>query len=77
MAAKGTYKPINAVGQRFCHSTKSLDIKSCLIHVYVGFAATVLDQGQIREYGTRTQLAADPDTHFAHLLRSGLDKVLT
>ena len=40
-------------------------------------AIMILEQGQIREFGKRAQLAADPDTHFAHLLRSGLDEVLT
>lgn len=32
----------------------------------------ILDSGHIQEYGVRTQLAADPTTRFAHLLRTGL-----
>jgi ABC-type multidrug transport system fused ATPase/permease subunit len=30
----------------------------------------VLEGGRMREYGSRAQLAADPDSHFAHLLRT-------
>jgi ATP-binding cassette, subfamily B, bacterial len=30
----------------------------------------VLEGGCMREYGSRAQLAADPDSHFAHLLRT-------
>lgn len=32
----------------------------------------ILDHGQIQEYGPRAQLAADPTSRFAHLLRTGL-----
>jgi ABC-type multidrug transport system fused ATPase/permease subunit len=30
----------------------------------------VLERGRMREYGSRAQLAADPDSHFAHLLHT-------
>lgn len=36
----------------------------------------ILDNGQIREYGRRTQLLRDQNSRFAHLLRVGLDEVL-
>jgi ATP-binding cassette subfamily B protein len=36
----------------------------------------ILDEGQVQEYGVRQQLAADPTSHFAHLLQTGLVEVL-
>jgi ATP-binding cassette subfamily B protein len=35
----------------------------------------VLDDGQVREYGPRRDLAADPDSHFAELLRIATEEV--
>ena len=37
----------------------------------------ILEQGQEIEYGPRRQLAADPDSHFCRLLRTGIEEVLT
>ena len=36
----------------------------------------ILDAGRVVEYGPRVQLAADPTSRFAHLLRTGLEEVL-
>jgi ATP-binding cassette subfamily B protein len=36
----------------------------------------ILEDGQILEHGARETLAADPDSHFARLLRTGLHEVL-
>ncbi len=36
----------------------------------------ILSEGRVLEYGERAMLAADPETHFARLLRSGLEEVL-
>jgi ABC-type multidrug transport system fused ATPase/permease subunit len=36
----------------------------------------ILDDGRIREYGPRAELAADPASQFAHLLHVGMDEVL-
>jgi ATP-binding cassette subfamily B protein len=36
----------------------------------------ILEAGRILEYGPREQLARDPDSHFAHLLRTGMEEVL-
>jgi len=36
----------------------------------------ILEQGQAIEQGPRRQLAADPDSHFARLLRTGIEEVL-
>ncbi len=36
----------------------------------------ILDSGRILEYGPREQLARNPDSHFAHLLRTGMEEVL-
>jgi ABC-type multidrug transport system fused ATPase/permease subunit len=36
----------------------------------------ILDEGKIMERGARARLAADPASHFAHLLRTGLEEVL-
>ena len=36
----------------------------------------ILDGGRIAEYGSRAALAADPESRFAHLLRTGLEEVL-
>ena len=35
----------------------------------------VLDDGQVREHGPRLGLAADPDSHFARLLRVAAEEV--
>jgi len=36
----------------------------------------ILEQGQAIEHGPLRQLAADPDSHFARLLRTGIEEVL-
>ena len=36
----------------------------------------ILEAGRIRESGARRDLAADPSSHFAHLLRTGMAEVL-
>jgi ATP-binding cassette, subfamily B, bacterial len=36
----------------------------------------VLEEGRMREYGSRAQLAADRDSHFAHLLRTAHEENL-
>jgi ATP-binding cassette subfamily B protein len=36
----------------------------------------ILEGGRILEYGAREQLARNPDSHFAHLLRTGMEEVL-
>jgi ATP-binding cassette subfamily B protein len=36
----------------------------------------ILEHGQIREYGARSALAGDPDSHYSNLLRTGLEEVL-
>ena len=36
----------------------------------------ILDKGQIAEHGPRVALAANPESRFAHLLRTGLEEVL-
>jgi ATP-binding cassette subfamily B protein len=36
----------------------------------------ILEGGRILEYGPREQLARDPDSHFAQLLRTGMEEVL-
>lgn len=37
----------------------------------------ILDSGRIEEYGRRAQLVADPDSRFSHLLRTGMEEVLS
>jgi ATP-binding cassette subfamily B protein/ATP-binding cassette subfamily C protein len=36
----------------------------------------ILEKGQVSEYGDRKQLAANPDSRFSQLLRTGMDEVL-
>jgi ABC-type multidrug transport system fused ATPase/permease subunit len=36
----------------------------------------ILEDGRIREYGAYDALVREPDTHFARLLRTGLEEVL-
>ncbi|HWI60348.1 MAG TPA: ABC transporter ATP-binding protein, partial [Symbiobacteriaceae bacterium] len=36
----------------------------------------VLESGQVAEHGARQALAADPDSHYARLLRAGMEEVL-
>ncbi len=44
----------------------------------VGRADTILilEHGSVAEYGPRAELAADPESRFAHLLRTGVEEVL-
>ena len=35
----------------------------------------ILEHGRIIEYGDREKLAANPDSHFHHLLQTGLEEV--
>jgi ATP-binding cassette subfamily B protein len=36
----------------------------------------IIDNGQLLESGNRAVLASNPDSHFAHLLQTGLEGVL-
>jgi ATP-binding cassette subfamily B protein len=36
----------------------------------------ILEEGQVREYGSRKQLACDPHSRFYQLLQTGLEEVL-
>jgi ATP-binding cassette, subfamily B, bacterial len=36
----------------------------------------ILENGRILEYGPRLQLTANPQSHFAQLLRTGMEEVL-
>ncbi len=36
----------------------------------------ILEEGRVREYGPRMALAANSDSHFSHLLKTGLTEVL-
>jgi ATP-binding cassette, subfamily B, bacterial len=36
----------------------------------------ILEHGRIAEYGQRAQLATNPNSRFAQLLRTGLEEVL-
>jgi len=36
----------------------------------------ILEDGHVIEHGRRAALAADPNTHFSHLLRTGMEEVL-
>jgi ABC-type multidrug transport system fused ATPase/permease subunit len=36
----------------------------------------VLQDGRVKEYGDRLELISDPESHFAQLLRTGLEEVL-
>ncbi|MGC9350195.1 MAG: ABC transporter ATP-binding protein, partial [Anaerolineae bacterium] len=36
----------------------------------------ILEDGRVVEFGDRLDLATDPDSRFAHLLRTGLEEVL-
>jgi ATP-binding cassette subfamily B protein len=39
-------------------------------------AIAILEDGRLVEHGPRRALAADPDSRFAHLLRTGLEETL-
>jgi ATP-binding cassette subfamily B protein len=39
-------------------------------------AILILERGRIVEYGSRHELAADPDSRFYHLLQTGLEEAL-
>ena len=36
----------------------------------------ILEDGRVCEYGSRARLAANPDSRFYHLLRTGMEEVL-
>ena len=36
----------------------------------------ILDDGQVREFGLRTELVADPNSQFARLLNTGLEELI-
>ena len=36
----------------------------------------ILERGHMREFGSRAALAADPESHFSHLLRTGMEEAL-
>ena len=36
----------------------------------------ILEDGHIREYGARAELAGDPDSRFYSLLQTGMEEVL-
>jgi ATP-binding cassette subfamily B protein len=37
----------------------------------------ILERGRLLEYGERTALLANPDSHFAQLMRTGMEDVLS
>jgi ATP-binding cassette, subfamily B, bacterial len=61
---------------RLLHNRTGIIIAHHLSTVQRADDILILENGRIREYGTREQLAADLDSHFAHLLQTGMKDVL-
>jgi ATP-binding cassette subfamily B protein len=59
--------------ERLLHNRTAIIIAHRLATVQKVDDILILEGGCIVEYGPRTQLAADPHSRFAHLLRTGLD----
>ncbi len=64
-----------AVDKLLCNRT-AIIIAHRLATVQRADQVMILEDGHILEYGPRSQLASDPDSHFHHLLQTGLEEVL-
>jgi ABC-type multidrug transport system fused ATPase/permease subunit len=65
----------NAVARLF-DSRTAIVIAHRLRTVLVADDILILDEGEVVEFGDRESLAADPDSRFARLLRTGLEEIL-
>jgi len=61
---------------RLLHNRTGIIIAHRLATVERADDILILDGGRVVEFGERAQLAADPDSRFAHLLRTGLQEAL-
>ncbi len=71
-----TEQLIERAVDRLLHNRTAIIIAHRLATVQRADEIMILDNGHILEHGPRTALAADPDSHFAQLLRTGMAEVL-
>jgi len=61
---------------KLLHNRTAIMIAHRLNTVHRAHEIMILDEGKIVEHGLRTQLAADPASHFYQLLQTGMEEVL-
>jgi ATP-binding cassette, subfamily B, bacterial len=61
---------------KLLHNRTAIIVAHRLATVQRADAILILEQGRVKEYGPRAALAADPQSDFAQLLRTGLEEVL-
>jgi ATP-binding cassette subfamily B protein len=71
-----TERRLEAAIDRLLHNRTAVIVAHRLHTVQRADDILILEAGRIVEYGPRAQLAADPTSRFAHLLRTGLEEVL-
>jgi ATP-binding cassette subfamily B protein len=71
-----TERRLEAAIDRLLHNRTAVIVAHRLHTVQRADHILILENGRSVEYGPRAQLAADPTSRFAHLLRTGLEEVL-
>jgi ABC-type multidrug transport system fused ATPase/permease subunit len=71
-----TERLIEHAVDRLLHGRTAIVIAHRLATVGRADSILILAEGKVVEYGARTVLAADPTSHFARLLRTGLETVV-
>ncbi|HEY3229588.1 MAG TPA: ABC transporter ATP-binding protein [Roseiflexaceae bacterium] len=71
-----TEQLIEQAVSKLLHNRTGLIIAHRLATVHRADRIMILENGRILEHGDRTRLAADPDSRFAQLLRTGMEEVL-
>jgi ATP-binding cassette subfamily B protein len=71
-----TERRLEAAIDRLLHNRTAVIVAHRLHTVQRADDILILDAGRIVEYGPRAQLAAEPTSRFARLLRTGLEEVL-
>ena len=71
-----TERRLAAAIDRLLHHRTALIVAHRLQTVQRADDILILEAGRVVEYGPRAQLAADPTSRFAHLLRTGMEEVL-
>ncbi len=71
-----TEQLIGRATERLIHGRTAIIIAHRLATVERVDEILILENGRILEHGRRAALRADPDSRFAHLLRTGMEEVL-
>ena len=71
-----TEQQIDSAVQKLLHNRTGIIIAHRLGTVQRVDEIMILEDGEIREHGERTQLVEDPDSRFSQLLKTGLEEVV-